>query len=442
MSLASLPMILYLLPAFTILAALVPARRKPLVMSIGGLSVTWFLGGFPAMLLMMFSVCSSWLVLRVMPLPTDDEHSRRARFTFYAGICLQILWVLLAKLLLGNIQTVPLMLCAFQNIDCLRARAKRRIHIPSLYMYFCYQCDMTRMFAGPILSFSEYEDCRAAQKVSAERIGEGASLCIRGVFQLVCLSRPMQSLHRQLVSEAVIHTVFDALLSLIAFFFAVYFALKGAAQLGQGIAKMLGYQYPDSFHSPVPAESLRDFWKRFMIPLRDWTHRVMLRDLADDDSGAYFVRIALLLGGIGLTLGNSGGLLWGVCTALFLTAERRLCPAYGAQIPVPAKRIMTACVMLFTLGFASNGISSCFSFYGALLGFGGIPLSETAGYLMRTSWLSGIFCIAGLLPFSHMSKRISRTSLRIIWTVLQAVSELCMLLLAYAELLSQYIRSN
>lgn len=433
-------MILCLLPAFTVLTALLPGQWRPLSLSIGGLAVIWFLGGFPSMLLMMLSICSSWLVLRVLP-PRTGDHRHRADLMLYAGILLQVLWLLLAKLLLGNIQTVPLLLCALQNVECLRARANRRIHTPPMYLYFCYQCDMTRLFAGPVLSFSKYEDCRAARKVTAERVGEGASLCIRGIFQLVCLSLPMQALHRQLIPGTVVHTVFDALLSLAAFFFAFYFALKGAAQLGQGIAEMLGFMYPDSFRSPVGALSLRDFWNRFMIPLRDWAHRVLLRSLPENDNAGYFVRLSLLLGGIGLLLGNTGGLIWGVCSALLLTAERRLSPAYGRQIPEPAKRFLTAVVMLFSLGFAGTAVSSCFSFYGALFGFGGITLSETAGYLMRTNWLSGILCIAGLLPVSRMAGHISHSFLRTGWNVFRAAAETCMLLLAYAELLSQYIRA-
>lgn len=440
MTIASLPMLLYLMPAFTILTALLPGQWKPLSLSLGGVTVIWFLGGFPAMLLMLLFVCTSWLVLRVQP-PRSGEHRHRADLWLCVGIALHVFWLLLAKLLLGSIQTIPMLLCAMQGVECLRERADRRIHIPALHVYFCYQCDMTRLFAGPVLAFPEYESIRAARQVTRERIGEGASLCIRGVFQLVCLSLPMQALHGQLLPGTVVHTVFDAVLSLTAFFFAVYYALKGAAQLGQGIAAMLGFIYPDGFQSPVPAVSMREFWKRFLVSVHDWTERVLLRGLPENDPGAYFVRIALLLGGIGLLVGSGGGMLWGVCTALLLTAERRLSPAYGKQIPDPVKRILTLAVMLVSLGLAGNGITGCFSFYGALLGFGGVPFSETAGYLMRTSWLAGFFCVAGLLPISRTVKKISRTSLRIIWAVVRAAAETCMLLLAYAELLSQFIRA-
>lgn len=440
MTIASLPTILYLLPLFTIITAIVPGQWKPLSLSIGGLTVVLCLGGFPSMLLMMFSVCSAWLVLRVQP-PRSGEHRHRAGFWFCAGVLLQFFWLLLGKLLLGSIQTIPLLICTLQSIECLHARADRRIHIPGLYLFFCYQCDMTRLFAGPVLSFSEYEACRAGRKVTAERLGEGASLCIRGIFQLVCLSLPMQALHAQLVPGTVVRTVFDAVLALAAFFFAVYYALKGAAQLGQGIAAMLGFAYPDSFDAPIAALSLRDFWKRFMISIHDWADRVLLHDLSENDPGAYFVRTAILLGGIGLLVRSGGGMLWGVFMALLLTAERRLSPAYGSRLPSPAKRLLTAFLLLFSLGFAGNSITGSFSFYGALFGFGGVAFSETAGYLMRTSWLAGFFCIAGLFPFRRMTENLSNTYLRFVRAVCRAAAEISMLLLAYAELLSQYIRN-
>lgn len=442
MTFASLPMILYVLPLFVIFAAVVPEQWKSGVLALGGLATVYVTGGFPSLILLLISVSAAWLVIRLQPKKTHTHH-HRAEIWLYSGIGFQAL-LLLAKLILDDLAMLPLVICAMQGVECMSDHANNRIHIPSLSAFFGYQCDMTRLSAGPVLNLQTAEQLRSERNVSAKHIGQGAARCIRGLFQLVCLGLPMLSVQNTLKVGTVLHSTSDALLAALSFYFFLFYGLKGTVQIGQGIAQMLGYNYPDSFSEPILADSLQDFRKRFLTPLYDWAERVLQLENGVHDDAAYFARLTLLLGGLGLVMGRGGcGLLWGVLAALVLTAEHIYLEKKLYIPPIQMRRVLVIAIILFSMGLLrSRNIIECFGFYAALLGINGIMLSDTAAYLMRENWLVLLLCTVGLFPLRRMLHRLpTGKSLHIFYLVIKGLTELLMLLWAYSELLSRYLRT-
>ena len=77
---------------------------------------------------------------------------------------------------------------------------------------------MARLPGGPVMRFPDYGEMLKNRSVSRERIGQGASLCIRGMFQLVCLSLPMQAIHAQLATGGLVRTALDAVTMMLVFY--------------------------------------------------------------------------------------------------------------------------------------------------------------------------------------------------------------------------------
>ncbi len=442
MTLTSLPMILYVLPVITVLTILVPPKRKQGVLALGGLSYVWLSGGFPALTIFLLMTVSAWLILRLQPVRTEEKQ-RQAEGWMYAGVGLQILWLLLGKLLLPKMSLIPLIICAMQNTEYICARTNRQVSIPALFPFFCYSSEMPRMFAGPPMHPDASENMWQQRNLNAENIGAGAALYIRGLFQLSCLTLPMQHLHAALKQLLPHGSIADTWLMIAVYYFAVYFGLKGAAQLGQGIAKMTGLDYPDSFDSPILAGTQYGFWTRFLTPVSKWSQRVLCPDRTAD-AGSYFARAALTMGGLGLMLGtNVGGILWGVCCALVLTGERMLNPKWIAQIPLTARRIMQAVFVLFFLGMLrSESPAELIGFFAGLTGSNGLMFSRTAGYFIKNYWFTILLCFAALFPVrktvlkAAQKKKWQRTAVQILGFCLEAV----MLTMSMAELMSNYLR--
>ena len=439
MTFASLPMILFVLPLFVILTAVVPVQWKSGVLALGGVAAIWMTGGFAALILLLISVSATWLVIRLQPRKTEKHH-HRADLWLYTGIGIQAVLLLLGRIMLDDFALVPLLICAMQGAECMADHANNRFRIPALFSFFCYQCDMTRLPAGPVLNYHTAELLRQERNVTPERIGAGASRCIRGLFQLVCLGLPMFTMQESLQPRSAA----DAVLAALSFYFCLYYGIKGTAQIGQGLAQMLGYCYPDTFTDPVLADSLQDFRRRFLTPLYDWTERVLHPDKDGADAAGYFTRLAVLFGGLGLVFGRGGsGLLWGVLAALLLTAEFAYRGKRHFTLPVQARRLFVAAAVLAGMGLLrSRSINACFSFYSALIGINGIMLSDTSAYLMRENWLLLILCTAGLFPLRNMLHLLPRPKpFGIIYLIIKTLTELLMLLWAYSELLSRYLRA-
>ncbi len=394
------------------------------------------------MILLLLSVWTSWLILRLQPVKTP-EHYHRAKIWLYTGIGIQTVLLLLSRLILSDMQLIPLVICALQGMECISAHADNRMPIPALFSFVCYQCDMTRLPAGPVLSYPAAETIRAQRKVTAETIGQGAARCIHGLFQLVALSMPMYAMQAQMKTGTVLQTAADAVIASICFYFCLYYGLKGTARIGQGIAQMLGYTLPDSFDTPLLADSLQDFRKRFLTPLYEWTERVLFSGSEEIDAAGYFARMALLLVGFGLAFGRGGsGMVWGVLAALLLTAEHHTPQKKPGAIPVQIRRILVAFAVLLSIGLLRcKTISECISFYGALLGFSGTTLSSAVSYLINENWLILLICTAGLFPLHRLRGRLPESKpLRLLLMSGKGIAELMMLLWAYSELLSSYLR--
>ncbi|MBQ8921009.1 MAG: hypothetical protein IJ060_02480 [Oscillospiraceae bacterium] len=439
----TLPLVLYILPAVTVLTLLVPQKRKPLVLALGGLACVWLTGGSPALILLMCMTVSAWLVLRLLPVQQGAQ-GRRIKLRMYAGICLQFLFPVLGRLFLpGRAALLPLLILAMQNTEYICDRANKRVSIPGLFPFFCYSAEMPRLFAGPPLQADAAATMWQQRKQTAENLGSGAALYIRGLFQVTCLALPMQQLHRALSELIPEKTLLDEWLTVMVYYFMLYFSLKGAAQLGQGIAQMTGLIYPDSFDSPILAGTHYGFWTRFMVPVSAWAKRVLFPQ-HDADTGSYFARMLLIFCGIGLTVGSGiCGLLWGICCALLLTAEHLLNPKWIAQIPIAARRVIVAVTLLIFLGMLRCGsLQQLVTFYSGFFGERGLAFSNTTGYLIKNYWFLILICIAALFPVrktvtKHMEKNIAR---RIAAEILTVVLEFGMLAMSMAELMSSYLR--
>ena len=445
MTLISLPVLLLFLPAAAVLTALIPERRREIVEALGGVSYAWVTGGSPSLTLVMTAVCTAWLVLRLQPAQSDPKRGRYAGAWMWSGIGIQIMLLLLGRYLMNPVQMLPLIVCTMQGMECIRERAKGRLTIPGLLPFFCYETPLARMIAGPPLHRNTVQELLRARRTSADTVGKGASLCTRGIFQLAVFSLPMSILTAELQTGTVLCNAADAWAALAVCYFGIYYALKGAAQLGQGIGYLAGMHYPDSFDTPLEAASLRGFWVRFMTPVSAWCQRMLLPEDTPRDAAAYSARVTVMLGGIGLVMGNSVcGLLWGVTCAVMLTAEHALPMHSLAKLPAWMRRILTALLLLMTVGMLRcRSVTEIFSFYGVLLGSGGMGFSETALYLLKCRKIQLLLCTAGLLPLSKWLRRFTERhpAAGKFCAVCKPVIELGMLLLAFSTLYSYWLRS-
>ena len=443
MTLTSLPILLYLIPLTVLAAALVPQNRRTVPLALGGMVYAFLTGGWESVTVMLLMSFSAWFTVRLQP--HADDGRRAALRWIYCGCAVQVVLMSLASSLVPEHARMPLLLCAVQGIFSIRQRGLTKMHLPGLMPYFGYACTLPRLFAGPVLSYEEsYQMHNAAEKADLKTLGEGAEICARGLFQLVMLSLPMETLWHRLRTEVTLVSTPDALLTLPVIYFTIYYRLKGAATLGQGIAHMMGLKYADSFDSPVSAFSFKGYFSRVMIPLTNCIRLIFLPEGKKIDTFTYCARVLPLMAGMGLFLRDgASGMVFGILLALMLGGERFLLERWLTGIPKPIRRFGTGLLLMLCMGILySADQSETLNFFMTLLGRNSIALSSPVLYMLTGSWVSLLFCIIGQLPLRKWGKSweerhsiLAKCKVIAVPLLTFAVTVFCM-----AELFSRYLR--
>jgi alginate O-acetyltransferase complex protein AlgI len=111
----------------------------------------------------------------------------------------------------------------------------------------------------------------------------------------------------------------------ITYTFQIYFDFSGYSDMAIGIAKMMGFTFPENFNNPYIAQSITDFWRRWHISLSRWMRDYLYIPLGGNKvSGA---RLYFNLWVVFLISGFWHGaewtfILWGAYHGFFLAIER------------------------------------------------------------------------------------------------------------------------
>jgi alginate O-acetyltransferase complex protein AlgI len=111
----------------------------------------------------------------------------------------------------------------------------------------------------------------------------------------------------------------------ITYTFQIYFDFSGYSDMAIGIAKMMGFTFPENFNHPYIAQSITDFWRRWHISLSRW-----MRDYLYISLGGNKVSNARLYFNLWVVFLISGFwhgaqwtfILWGAYHGFFLAIER------------------------------------------------------------------------------------------------------------------------
>ena len=119
-------------------------------------------------------------------------------------------------------------------------------------------------------------------------------------------------------------TSYEALLTILAYTFQLYFDFSGYSDMAVGIARMFNFDLPANFNSPYKAKNISDFWKRWHITLTRFLTKYIYIPLGGNRKGivrTYLnILIVYLVSGIWHGTGVTflvWGLLHGIATVLY-----------------------------------------------------------------------------------------------------------------------------
>ncbi len=278
------------LPLFLLLYWTAPPRLRNAV-ALGGSCFFYAWGAPEFFLVVLLSLLLDFYLVRLMAL--SEGRRKRRLLTLAVGQNLLILFtvkyldfflgnlnLLLEGLELGGIPLAKIVLpigvsfITFQKIsyvvDCHYGKARPMEHFRDHALYILL---FPQLIAGPIVRFREIADQlleRRHQDTLDEKLG-GAFRFFIGLAKKVLIADVLGQTADEIFAlpNHQLNTP-TAWVGILAYAFQIYFDFAGYSDMAIGLARILGFRFPENFHFPYTARSVTEFWRRWHITLSNW----------------------------------------------------------------------------------------------------------------------------------------------------------------------------
>jgi D-alanyl-lipoteichoic acid acyltransferase DltB (MBOAT superfamily) len=169
---------------------------------------------------------------------------------------------------------------------------------------FLYLSFFPHLVAGPIVRPDELIPQLDVRRDPRHVDVTGASwLIFGGLFKKVVISSYLTTtMVTPVFGDPVRYGAIDVAFAIVAFAIVIYADFSGYTDIAIGIAKLLGFQFPQNFDRPYSARSLQDFWRRWHITLSRWLRDYLYIPLGGSQKGETRTYVNLLatmvLGGL------------------------------------------------------------------------------------------------------------------------------------------------
>ncbi|HEY6568163.1 MAG TPA: MBOAT family O-acyltransferase [Actinomycetota bacterium] len=265
-------------------------------------------------------------------------------------------------------------------VDVYRGRAEPSSWI-DLFLYLSF---FPHLVAGPIVRPDELIPQLDIRRDPRHVDVAGASwLIFGGLFKKVVISSYLTTtMVTPVFGDPSRYGAIDVLFAILAFAIVIYSDFSGYTDIAIGLAKLLGFQFPQNFDRPYSARSLQDFWRRWHITLSRWLRDYLYIPLGGSQKGETRTYINLLLTMVlgGLWHGAAWTFIfWGFYHGVgqVIGAYKRTHLPQRAETPLLllGQRVSTfALVCIGWVFFRSDSMATAFTMLGRLfVGWGTAP---------------------------------------------------------------------
>lgn len=184
------------------------------------------------------------------------------------------------------------------------------------------------MIAGPIVRFNEIAD-----QIEVRRAFDSVDDKLLGFFRFVIgLSKKVlianvlgEQVDKIFAMETMAISTPLAWMGIIAYSFQIYYDFSGYSDMAIGLARLMGFRFPENFNNPYISQNITEFWRRWHITLGRWMRDYLYIPLGGNrvtEKRLYFnLWIVFLISG--LWHGAAWNfVVWGGFHGFFLVADR------------------------------------------------------------------------------------------------------------------------
>ncbi len=228
----------------------------------------------------------------------------------------------------------------------------------SLLRFGLFLSFFPQLVAGPILRTKDLLDqFNTEKRFSEENFRAGLGKLAVGFFKKTVIADALSPLVDQVFANPGQYNSLSLWMAVLVFSFQIYCDFSGYSDIAIGIARMLGYRFPENFERPFFSTTMGEFWRRWHISLSSWLRDYVYIPLGGSRVSfqrAYFNLIFTMVVS-GLWHGADWNfLIWGTIHGLFVAAERFVLsiPAFRRRYErMPAFIGMLYVYTVFSLAF-------------------------------------------------------------------------------------------
>ncbi len=169
---------------------------------------------------------------------------------------------------------------------------------------FLYLSFFPHLVAGPIVRPDELIPQLTIRRDPRHVDVSGAAyLIFGGLFKKVVVSSYLATtIVDPVFADPGRHSALEVLFAAWGFAVVIYADFSGYTDIAIGIAKLLGFQFPQNFDRPYSARSLQEFWRRWHITLSRWLRDYLYIPLGGSKKGEIRtyanIMVTMVLGGL------------------------------------------------------------------------------------------------------------------------------------------------
>ena len=417
--------IFYFLPIFFITYFLTPKGFKNLVIVL--FSVVFYVWGDPNFFLILGStIVFNFFIAQQIARRLGNERKYLVAFAViinvsfllyfkYANFFVENINALLSTINLGSITLLKVVLpigisfFTFHQISYI-VDVGRGVKPPSknLINYALYILIFPQLIAGPIIRYNEIADQLEGRKKSfdLDNVIIGFYRFCIGLGKKVLIANVLGAEADRIFSLPDNELSFGlSWLGAITYTFQIFFDFSGYSDMAIGLARMMGFRFPENFNHPYISQNITEFWRRWHISLSRWMRDYLYIPLGGNrvSTGRLYFNLWVVFLISGFWHGAQWTfILWGAYHGFFLAADRLfLIKIFNKIGKFPRVVITFFLALIGWVVFRANDLNQAFNFYENMV-------SCTKPNLTLSTELTCILVLAVILSFVPLYKHFGK----------------------------------
>ncbi|MEO6039873.1 MAG: MBOAT family O-acyltransferase [Saprospiraceae bacterium] len=190
-----------------------------------------------------------------------------------------------------------------------------------------------QLMAGPIVrAYDLLPQMSTDKKFEWNRWNSGLGRVLWGFFKKVAIADSLAPFVDQVFAAPETFGSLHLLIGVVFYSFQIYCDFSGYSDIAIGLARMMGFRFPENFRTPYFSRSFSEFWTRWHISLSSWLRDYLYIPLGGNRHGTFQTyrnnMITMLLGGLWHGA-NWAFVFWGFLHGLYLILQRLVSPIWS-----------------------------------------------------------------------------------------------------------------